>query len=166
MRHGAAQGFGAFALNTPRSHSNPTRGRRRGQAAARPGRSPGPPALARACLAAHQEPAPRTLAASSRTDCSATPALAATSHHRRHAAAIMRPRRVSLRLQLHDYTLVRLLRLLSHISGGTSSANSNPMPQAGTVRITSQPSNGVPSRVSPVTQASWSPKAMPVSGLW
>ena len=50
----------------------------------------------------------------------------------------------------------------SHINPGSSRASSKPIPQAGTVRMSSQPSKGVPSSSSPVRHASVSPKAMPV----
>jgi len=51
----------------------------------------------------------------------------------------------------------------SHVSSGSRKASSKPIPQFGTVLISSQSSKGVPSRASPVTQASVSPMAMPVS---
>ena len=59
------------------------------------------------------------------------------------------------------------IRLLcrSHISPGSSSASSKPMPQAGTVLMSSQPSNGVPSSNWPVTHACVSPKAIPDSSV-
>ncbi len=59
----------------------------------------------------------------------------------------------------------RLVLWRSHISDGNRNTNSKPIPQAGTVRIASQPSNGVPSSSSAVTHASGSPKAIPVSGV-
>ena len=59
--------------------------------------------------------------------------------------------------------IVRLRLRCSHMSGGSSSASSEPRPQGGPVETESQPMNGVPSSVFPVRQDSTSPNAVPVS---